>query len=210
MASNGTPEQSGSSPKNNQPSGTSFTISGRTLMIAGSVGGAVLVVVVAVILWQVGLFTGGSRGATGGGAVLGYIPADAGLVVIGDNEAILNGDVPADYLKYLEEEADDSAGFGNSYLYEELDVDDGDVSLVAFAHDQANADSLEIVRGDFGFDLIREELEDGLDYEDDDFRGFELWECPSGIFPAVALFEKDGYLVFAVGRQDDLEDMLTY
>ena len=210
MAANGPPEQSDNSPQNDQPSGRSFTISGRTLMIAGGVGGVALVVVIAVVLWQMGMFAGGGRGATGGGAVLGYIPADAGLVVIGDNEAILNGDVPEDYVEYLEEEADDSAGFGNSFLYEELDVDDDDVSLVAFAHDQANAESLEIVRGDFDFDVIREELEDGLDCEDDDYRGFELWECPGGLFPAVALFEKDGYLVFAVSRQDDLEDMLTY
>ena len=93
MAANGPPEQSDNSPQNDQPSGRSFTISGRTLMIAGGVGGVALVVVIAVVLWQMGMFAGGGRGATGGGAVLGYIPADAGLVVIGDNEAILNGDV---------------------------------------------------------------------------------------------------------------------
>ena len=136
MAANGPPEQSDNSPQNDQPSDRSFTISGRTLMIAGGVGGVALLVVVAVVLWQVGLFTGGTRGATGGGAVLGYIPADAEVVVIGDNEAILNGDVPEDYVEYLEEKADDSASFGNSFLYAEIGVDDGDVSLVAFAQDR--------------------------------------------------------------------------
>ena len=66
------------------------------------------------------------------------------------------------------------------------------------------------LRGGFDFDIIREELEDGRDCEDDNYRGFELWECPGQKYPAVALFEKDKYVVLAVQRQDDLEDVLTY
>ena len=72
-------------------------------------------------------------------------------------------------------------------------------------------DTLWIAKGDFEFDDIREELDDGLDCEDDDYRGFEMWECSGSSFPtAVAIFEKDGYVVIASQRQSDLERLLTY
>ena len=208
MATNVTPEE----PQNNQSGGSTFSIPNRTLIIGGAGGGVALVtVIVVVVLFVTGIIGGAGGGASGGGGVLGYIPADAGLVIIGDNEAFLNGDVPEDYVEYLEDEGEDADGFGlSSGAYEKIDIDEDDVSLLALVADQSTADSLEIARGDFDFDVIREELEDGLDCEDDDYRGFELWECPGGEFPAVALFEKDGYVVFAVNRQDDLEDMLTY
>ena len=211
MATHGSPEQPQNAPQGEQPSGGSFAISGRTLMIGGGLGGVALVAVIAVVLWQVGVLGGGGGGASGGGDVLGYIPAHAGVVLIGDNDAILNGDVPEQYVEFLEDEMEDFEGFGLSAgVYGQVDIDDDDVSLVAVASDRAAVDALEIVRGDFDFDVIREELEDGLDCEDDDYRGFELWECPGSEFPAVALFEKDRYVVFAVNRQDDLEDMLTF
>ena len=216
MVTNGTPEepQNGTpeEPQNNQSGGSTFNIPNRALIIGGAGGGVALVaVIVVVVLFVTGIIGGASGGASGGGGVLGYIPASAGLVLIGDHEALLNGDVPEDYVEYMEDEDEDADGSGlSSGTYEKIDIDGDDVSLVAFVADQRNADYLEIVQGDFDFDVIREELEDGLDCEDDDYRGFELWECPGGDFPAVALFEKDGYLVFALERQDDLEDMLTY
>ena len=72
-------------------------------------------------------------------------------------------------------------------------------------------DTLWIAKGDFEFDDIREELDDGLDCADDDYRGFEMWECPGRGFPAaVAIFEKDGYVVIASRNQSDLERLLTY
>ena len=208
MATDGPPEE----PQNNQSGGSTFNIPNRTLIIGGAGGGVALVaVIVVVVLFVTGIIGGAGGGSSGGGGVLGYIPASAALVLIGDNEAILNGDVPEDYVEYMEDEDEDADGPGlSSSTYEKIDIDQDDVSLVAFVTDQRNADSLEIVRGDFDFDVIREELEDGLDCEDDDYRGFELWECPGEDFPAVAPFEKDGYLVFALERQDDLEDMLTY
>ena len=189
-----------------------FGIPAKWLIIGGGAGGGVLlVVIVVVVLFVTGIIGGAAGGASGGAGVLGYIPASAGVVAIVDNEAILNGDVPDDYLEYIEDESEDAGDFGvSSVIYEKIDIDDDDISLLAGVSDQRNADTLEIVRGDFDFNVIREELEDGLDCEDDDYRGFELWECPGEDFPAVALFEKDGYVVFAVERQDDLEDMLTY
>ncbi len=207
MATNGTPEES----QNTQSGGSTFNIPNRALIIGGAGGGVALVaVIVVVVLFVTGIIGGAGGGASGGG-VLRYIPASAALVLIGDNEALLNGDVPEDYVEYMEDEDEDADGPGlSSNTHEKIDIDEDDVSLVAFVTDQRNADSLEIVQGDFDFYVIREELEDGLDCEDDDYRGFELWECPGEDFPAVALFEKDGYVVFALERQDDLEDMLTH
>ena len=47
---------------------------------------AVLVaVIVVVVLFVTGIIGGAGGGASGGGGVLGYIPASAALVLIGDN-----------------------------------------------------------------------------------------------------------------------------
>ena len=94
--------------------------------------------------------------------------------------------------------------------YDFVDVDEDDLTIHATVLDRNFDGTLEILQGNFDFDIIREELEDGRDCEDDDYRGFELWECPGQAYPAVALFEKDKYVVLAAQRQGDLEDVLTY
>ena len=120
----------------------------------------------------------------------------------------MKGNLPEDLLEYWEDY--ESGGPLDDFpdSFDDLDIDDDDVGIFAFVIDEDGNDSLSIVQGDFEFDVIREDLEDGADCEDDDYRGFELWECPDG--GTVALFEKDGYLVFAgEQRQDDLEQLLT-
>ena len=211
MATNGDyerNEQPSRSPQGGPAGGGGFTISGKMLGIAGGSAAALVVVIVVVVLLVSGVFGGGvSGGASGGRDVLAYVPGDAGTVVILDNQAVLNGDVPEDLIDYWEDD-ESGRGFGDFLAsYDDLDIDDDDIATIAFVADADQNDSLLIVQGDFEFDVIREDLEDGADCEDDDYRGFELWECPDG--GAVALFEKDGYLVFAAGRQDDLEDLLT-
>ncbi len=203
MAANGDQERNEQPQPQSGPSGGGFTLSAKTLGIAGGGAAALVVVIVVIVLLVAGVFRGGG-GASGGGDVLAYIPADAVGVTIGDNETFLNGDIPEEYRDFLIE-----TNREDPEAYEALDIDDDDVKIVAFVHNANLDDTLEIVKGDFNFDIIREDLEDGLDCEDDDYRGYELWECPGGEFPAVALFEKDGYLVLALQRQDDLEDLLT-
>ena len=199
MAANGTPEQPNDTPRGGQPSGGGFSISGKTLGIAGGGAVALVVVIVVVVLLLTGVFGGG--GASGGGDVLAYVPGDAGFVMIVDYRAVTNGDVPEDFVEYFEDLELFSAD-----AWGDLGIDDDDVATWALVDDENSGSSLVIVRGDFEFDDTREELEDGADCEDDDYRGFELWECPGG--GAVALFERDRYLVF--GEQDDLEQLLTY
>ena len=175
-------------------------------LVSGGAGVALAVVIVVVVLLLIG-------GGDGSSDVLAYIPGNAGWTVIFNNQAALQGDVPEDYLEHLEEasEADDGSFGISSAAYDAIDIDDDEVAVYAVAGSLAsNRPSLEIVKGDFQYDIIREELEDGLDCKDDDYRGYELWECPGSAFPAVALFEDNGIVVFAVARPADLEQMLTY
>ena len=82
MATNVTPEE----PQNNQSGGSTFNIPNRALIIGGAGGGVALVaVIVVVVLFVTGIIGGAGGGASGGGGVLGYIPASAALVLIGDN-----------------------------------------------------------------------------------------------------------------------------
>ncbi len=206
MAANGTPEQTSETPRSRQPSDGGFTISSKMLFIGGAAGAALLVVIVVVALLATGVFDGGGGGASGGKDWLAYVPADAAGVGIADNQAIFGGDVPEDYVEYWEDQ-DDGA---SEETYDFVDVDEDDLIIHATVVDSSFDDTLEILQGNFDFDIIREELEDGRDCEDDDYRGFELWECPGQAYPAVALFEKDKYVVLAAQRQGDLEDVLTY
>ena len=205
MADNGEQElnrQPSHQPQGGPVGGGGFTLSGKTLGIAGGGAAALVVVIVVVVLLVTGVFGGGGGGgASGGSDILAYVPGDAGMVGIGDNNAFLNGDVPEDYVEWMEEDSEDSGDSGiSSETYKALDIKDDDVALSAIVADQNLNRTLEIVQGDFEYDVIREELEDGLDCEEDDYRGFELWECPGQKPPAVALFEKDGYVVMAIER----------
>ncbi len=207
MATNGTPEQPNDPSQGGQPSSGGFTISGRVLIIGGAGGAALVVVIVVVVLLATGAFGGGGGGgASGGRDLLAYVPGDAAGVGIADNRAISGGDVPEDYLDYWEDQDDEAS----QEIYDFVDIDDDDLIIHATAVDGNLDGTLEILQGNFDFDIIREELEDGQDCEEDDYRGFELWECPSQEHPAVALFEKDKYVVLAIQRQNDLEDVLTY
>ena len=207
MASNGTPEQSNDAPQRGPTGGGGFTISGKMLAIGGGgIGAVALVVVIVVVLLMTGVFGGGGGGgASGGSDVLAYVPGDAEFITIFDYQAISNGSAPEDLIEYWE---DDEFGGPLQFLdaLADVDIDDDDVATVAIVGEASLIDALIIVKADSEFDVLREELDDGEDCEDDDYRGFELWECPDG--GAVALFAKDNYLV--IGEQDAVEQLLTY
>ena len=206
MATNGAPEQPTDQPQGARMPGSAFNISGNMLMVGGGGGAALVVVIVVVVLFATGVFSGGGGGASGGGDWLAYVPGDAAAVGEVDNRAFLGGDVPDDFVDYWED-ADDGA---SEEIYDFVDIEEDDLFIHASTLDHNFDETLEILRGDFDFDVIREELEDGRDCEDDDYRGFEMWECTGEQYPAVALFEKDKYVVLAAQRQSDLADMLTY
>ena len=206
MAANGDQErneQPQPQPPGVRPGGGGFTISGKTLGIAGGGAAALVAVIAVVVLLVTGAFGGGT---SGGGEWLGYVPDDVAGVGILDNRAFHGGDVPEDFAEYYVDGGDGTW----EKTYDFVDVDQDDLIIHATAIDGNFDETLEILQGNFDFDIIREELEDGRDCEDDDYRGFELWECPGQEYPAVALFERDKYVVLAAQRQEDLEDVLTY
>ena len=205
MATNGASEQPTDQFQADRIAGSAFNISGKMLMTAGGGGAALLVVIIVVVLFATGAFSGGG-GTSGGGDWLAYVPGDAAAVGVVDNRAFFGGDVPEDFVDYWE----DADNGGSEEIYDFVHIDEGDLSIHASALDHNLDETLEILRGDFDFDVIREELEDGRDCEDDDYRGFEMWECAGQPYPAVALLEKDKYVVLAAKPQSALEDLLTH
>ncbi|MYC32956.1 MAG: hypothetical protein F4X64_07245 [Chloroflexi bacterium] len=148
---------------------------------------------------------GEGGGASGAGDWLAYVPGDARMVAILDNQPLRSGDVPEDYAEYFDEE------FGGSgEIYDFLGVSENDLIAHAVALVGDLGGRLTILRGSFDFDIIRGELEGGRGCGDSEYRGFELWECAGQDYAAVALFEKERYVVLVDRRQSDLEDILRY
>ena len=213
MATNGTngaPEPQPNPPRNQQAAGGGgriFNIPTK-VFIPACVGVAVLVLaaVLVGVLFLTGVFNGGGggRSAAGPGDVLGFVPADAGFVGIVRVQELTGDDIPEEFKEQDEDEFDE-------YPFDDFGIEYDDITVSAGVADESLEDTLTILKGDFDFAVIREEAEDGLDCEEDTFRGFELWQCPGrDVLPAVALFEDDGYVVFANYRQSDLEQVLTY
>ena len=69
-----------------------------------------------------------------------------------------------------------------------------------------SADRYQILKGEFDFEYVREDLSDG-NYDSDDYRGYEVWEG-GGIrgAPTVVLIEESG--VVLAGDDDAVQDML--
>ncbi len=203
MAANESPERS-EQPQAERPAGGIFNFSNKTLIIGGAGGGVALFVVIAVVALLVTGVFGGGGGASGGGDILGYIPGDAEFVVIEDIRTQANTEGLEDYAQFRR-------GGDDTRDTKVTGMDDDNIELFAVVYGVLGGeDTLWIAQGNFEFDNIREELDDGLECEDDDYRGFEIWECPGRNFPtAVAVFEKDRYVVIASQRQSDLEQLLT-
>ena len=213
MATNSAPEPGHTAPQNipaggggGRGGGGGFMgIPTKWLAIGGS---GILVVVAGIIvgaLFLAGVFGGGGGGggASGGSAVLGYLPGDAGAVGITRISDLSSDNIPAEIGEQWERDFKDLG-------FRKFGIDYDDITLWAGGFDDDLDDTLTVFRGDFDFEIIREEVEDGLECEDDEFRGVELWSCPQENFPAVALFERDGYVVLADRRQSELEQVLTY
>ncbi len=208
MAANGNSEHNQQSQHQPQagPAGGGFPISGKMLGIVGGGAAGLVAAIVVVLLLLTGTFGDGGGGESGGGSVLGYVPGDARFVTIEDYRAFTNREGLEDYAEFIEEGGEDPR------TTEDIGMDDEHIELFAVVFESIlGDDTLWIAKGDFEFDDIREELDDGLGCEDDDYRGFEMWECSGRSFPAaVAIFEKDGYVVSASQRQSDLEQLLTH
>ena len=128
--------------------------------------------------------------ATGGGGsselagILALVPADSENVVVYDLDQIRSEEAP----RALRDEVEDLSEYG----LEEMGVlTDELTTLVVASGDDWH---LLVVEGDIDFLHVRDQLEDG-DYDDDQYRGSELWEGAAWRHESVALFEDRGRMV---------------
>ncbi len=131
--------------------------------------------------------------ATGGGgssesaAILALVPADSENVVVYDLDQIRREEAPR-APRALRDEFEDLSEYG----LEEMGVlTDELTTLVVASGDDWH---LLVVEGDIDFLHVRDQLEDG-DYDDDQYRGSELWEGAAWRHESVALFEDRGRMV---------------
>ena len=194
---NGTPEPQPNPPQNPQASGGGgggglFNIPTKWLIIGGGGAGAALVAIVAVvvILFLTGVFSGGSPQP---GTIMDLVPADARSVIIMDIKAMLADDYLAER---LEDDADFSAG---TEELEDFGIDAEDIEQIIFA---SAGGGLAVVKADFDPADVQDALEDE-DAEEDDYRGYTLWETADG-YGAIL---DGGYIVG--GAERAVKDVLN-
>ena len=139
-------------------------------------------------------------GTGGGGSselagILALVPADSENVLVYDFEQIRKEDAPG----ALRDEFEDLSEYG----LEELGVLTDELTTLVIA--SGDDWYLLVVEGDIDFGEVRDQLEDG-DYEDDQYRGVELWEEAAWRYEAVALFEDRGRIV--IGDTDAVKSVL--
>ena len=141
--------------------------------------------VAAFALVAVTLFGGvacGAVGQTGSGGVLELVPDTVAAVQVFDVREILGGDAPSDFEDLL----DFQQVLEGLRKWGILRVD---VRTLAVA-ESGSGEEVNFLQGEFDFDVIREVL-DEAGREDEDYRGYELWEG----YPALALLEDDGHVI---------------
>ena len=168
------------------PSRGPFGIPTRWLIIGGGAGGILLIVIVvlAVIL----------SGAIGGGnpqprPEFDLVPDDVQVLRRSNVRDILDDDFLADAL------------YPNGVLgAEHLGIDDDKMDRLVTASWEAGA--VDVIRGNFNLDDIRDELEDA-GAEEDPYRGYEVWDDRKG--GGIALL--DGYIVAARSLERVLKNL---
>ena len=136
-------------------------------------------------LAAVTLFAGvacGAVGQTGSGGVLELVPDTVAGVQVFDVREILGGDAPSDFEDLL----DFPQVLEGLKKWGILGVDVRTLVVAA----SGSGEEVNFLQGEFDFDGIREAL-DEAGREDEDYRGYELWEG----YPAVALLEDDGHVI---------------
>ncbi len=168
------------------------TSAGRRKVLLWGGGGGVLLIAVVVVVVVVLIMRGG--GSLPGGP-LGLVPAAAFWVQVVDVERLLAGDAPDD-------EADDFEDEWEDRLYDlGVSLDDLDTLVQA----QGDDGTVLVFDGDLDFEQIRNELDDA-GYDDDDYRGYVVWDDGDLWVEAAALLDGRGEVV--IGSTDAGEGML--
>ena len=171
-----------------------FNWRNRWVLIGG--GGAAIVAIVVIVAAV--MLTGGGPG--GSSSVLALIPDDTGAIVMLDMATIgsRQADFPGDYDDFIDDVQQE--------IEWKFDTEEIDVELVndfiLLANDGYFDDAM-LLLGSFAFDNIRDEW-DGRDYEDDSYRGYEIWD--GGDY--YVLLEDEGAIV-ASDSEDLVKDVIN-
>ena len=130
------------------------------------------------------------------GSALDLIPDGAHYVKIWDFEGILGKDFPSDEADRFEDYLDRNFGY--------LDFLLDDVETIVYV--EGRGGTMWVLEGNHDLEQIRYELED-LDYEDDEYRGYEVWQEEDGT-ESLALLGEGRYVLIGVGDDDPVNDVL--
>ena len=190
--SNDSPEQSQSSTETAPSSSRSFNLNNKLLLIGGAAGGVVLLAVIAIVGYTL-LADGGPPQP---GSLLDMVPEDAVALAIHDVPTIIDDE---DFMEALEV-SDAQLTVGGEEL---VNVDQ--VSQRMNLRTEPGSPPVLLLKGGFVFEDIRDILDDH-DYEDNLYRGYELWAAENGS-GAIALLEESGYLIKGES-EDAVEEVL--
>ena len=163
----------------------------RTLLWAAA-GGLLAAVVVVVVVAL--LLVGGGGGGSLPAGPLGLVSDDASWVFLTDVKVALD-EGPDDFVDGFEDTWEDR-------------LDDIEISLDAVDTlvNAGGADwNVTVFDGEFDFERIRDELDDAR-YDDDEYRGYEIWSDGQLWVEAVALLDDRREVV--IGSTDDVEGVL--
>ena len=141
------------------------------------------------LLMSIVVFSSTAGCSSSPGGALELIPDDVTRVVVWDVETILDGDVPSREADRFEDAWEDDL--------EELGMFLNDIGTIVLA--SGNDGTVWILDGDFDFAQVRDDLDD-QDYEDGEYRGYELWTYGHGFVDSAAFIEQDGYVL--LGGED--------
>ena len=133
--------------------------------------------------------------------VLDYVPRDATRLWRWDMPKVLGGSAPRIFVSEVEDEI-------GPWL-DELGIRLNEVDQIVFVESGGSNRGVMILNGSFDFEDVADKLED-LDYDDDNYRGFELWENGDGEYFSTAAFLSDErYLILGLrGDEDVVRDIL--
>lgn len=188
----------GASGGSDSPGGGPGVLGGinRTWLYAG--GGGLAAVVVVVIILVVALSGGGPAVP---GDPMGLVLDDASAVWQIDVRGINDGDAPRRVEQFVEDWLEPRI--------DEVDISVGDVETAIYVRNSDGYSSMLVIQGSSDFEDIRDELDD-LDYDDDEYRGYEFWEGGrSGYFSDVALLGDQQYVLLGFGDDPEaVQDVL--
>ena len=136
--------------------------------------------------------------ACGGGPSddpLGLVPDNSPSVAVFDVEQILQGNAPDGLTDTIEDTWEDDL--------DDIGVDIDDVSTVVVA--RGSDGTMVVLDGKFDFEQVRDELDDA-DYDDSEYRGYEMWEGGNLFVRSAALLEGSGQIV--LGRVSAVQNAL--